>query len=225
MNYFAHGLRWIDDPYVLAGTALPDWLNVVDRKTRVRSRAAALHLTSPDPVVASVARGVVQHHADDASFHETAAFAGLSLEFCRQLRELLPSDDGFRPHFLGHILVELLLDALLIESRPCELTAYYQAMDRLDGDLLAQAVATIAGKEVSNLAPFVRLFSAERFLWDYLDDAKLLLRLNQVMRRVGLAQLPIDVVAWLPGARESVASRAGELLDARQTSTQLQTST
>src|SRR5690348_6772891 len=98
MNYFAHGLRWIDDPYVLAGTALPDWLNVVDRKTRVRSRQAVLHLESHDAIVALVARGVIQHHADDRWFHETEAFTSLSLEFCRQLRELLPADDGFRPH-------------------------------------------------------------------------------------------------------------------------------
>jgi hypothetical protein len=224
MNYFAHGLPWIDDPYVLAGTALPDWLNVVDRKTRVRSRQAALHTDSSDSVVASLARGVVQHHEDDAWFHETAAFAELSLEFCRQLRELLSADDGFRPHFLGHIVVELLLDAQLIADRPGQLVSYYHAIDGLDGELLADAAARIAGKQLANLGEFVRLFSAERFLWDYLDDAKLLKRLNQVMRRVGLAQLPTNLLDWLPSARTTVARRAGELLTAGHKSSELQTS-
>ena len=29
MNYFAHAIRFLDDPYFLSGTALPDWLSVV----------------------------------------------------------------------------------------------------------------------------------------------------------------------------------------------------
>ena len=32
MNYFAHGVRFLEDPYFLAGTAVPDWLSVVDRR-------------------------------------------------------------------------------------------------------------------------------------------------------------------------------------------------
>jgi hypothetical protein len=222
MNYFAHGLPWIDDPYVLAGTALPDWLSVVDRKTRVRSRQALRHVDSSNPVVAAVARGVLQHHSDDRWFHETPAFAELSLEFCRQLRERLPSDDGFRPFFLGHILVELLLDAHLVAAEPAKLTAYYDAIDAIEPNQLAAAVALLAGRELPDLPVFVRLFSSEGFLWDYLHDAKLLMRLNQVMRRVGLSQLPPELVDWLPGPRAAVAQRGGELLSARNRNAQFQ---
>ena len=38
MNYFAHGWNYVDAPYVLAGTAVPDWLSVVDRRVRARAR-------------------------------------------------------------------------------------------------------------------------------------------------------------------------------------------
>src|SRR5436305_361121 len=105
MNYFAHGRHFLDDPYFLAGTAVPDWLNVVDRRVRVRSKHASLHTGSSDPLVARVAAGIVQHCHDDDWFHRTRAFAELSLEFCQMLRAILPEDDGFRPHFVGHILV------------------------------------------------------------------------------------------------------------------------
>jgi hypothetical protein len=132
MNYYAHGLPWIDDPYVLAGTAVPDWLSVVDRKVRVRSRQAVEFIDAADPVLASIARGIVQHHHDDAWFHETQTFAELSLQCCRDLRKVLPGDEGFRPHFLGHILVELLLDSELIAADPTKLSQYYQALDALD---------------------------------------------------------------------------------------------
>ena len=42
MNYLSHALGCLDDdPYVLAGTSVPDWLSVVDRKVRVPGRGAA----------------------------------------------------------------------------------------------------------------------------------------------------------------------------------------
>ena len=40
MNYFAHGYAFLDDPYFLAGTAVPDWLSVIDRRMRARSKLA-----------------------------------------------------------------------------------------------------------------------------------------------------------------------------------------
>src|SRR3984957_18435669 len=38
MNYFAHGIRFVDRPWFLAGTALPDWLSVIDRRVRLRPK-------------------------------------------------------------------------------------------------------------------------------------------------------------------------------------------
>ncbi len=212
MNYFAHGRLFVDDPYFLAGTALPDWLNVVDRRLRVRSKQAQLHVDSDDPLVARLAAGVVRHHADDAWFHGSRAFAESSLELCRLLRQELPPDDGFRPHFLGHILVEILLDAALIAEEPDRLAEYYRAMDSLDGAAVEAAVSTIGPRPAVNLGTFVGLFSRERFLFDYLDDGKLLFRLNQVMRRVGLTLLPPEMTGTLAAMRPLVRQRSRELL-------------
>jgi hypothetical protein len=49
-------------------------------------------------------------------------------------------------------------------------------------------------------------------LWDYADDGKLMMRLNQVMSRVGLPPLPSEFRQVLPDARAQVARRADELL-------------
>jgi hypothetical protein len=216
MNYFAHGRCFVDDPYFLAGTAVPDWLNVVDRRVRVRLAQARLFVDSPDERTARVAAGIVQHCDDDQWFHSTRAFAELSLELCRLLRDRLPADDGFRPHFLGHILVEILLDAALIADEPGRLDDYYAALDGLDGHSIENAVGTISTRPARNLATFIGLFSRERFLSDYSDDGKLLFRLNQVMRRVGLPLLPRDLIDWFSTARALVAERKNELVPAFQ---------
>ena len=212
MNYFAHGRHFIDDPYFLAGTAVPDWLNVVDRRVRVRARQAQLHVDAPDPRAARIAQGIVQHCRDDEWFHATRAFAELSLELCQMLRGALAPDDGFRPHFLGHILVEILLDAALVAENPGRLDAYYAAIDSIDGRSVEDAVNRMAARETHHLAALIPLFSRERFLSDYADDAKLLFRLNQVMRRVRLPLLPAEIAEVFGMARELVTARKDELL-------------
>ena len=57
------------------------------------------------------------------------------------------------------------------------------------------------------------LFCRERILWDYGQDDKLLLRMNQVMRRVGFAPLPEGVQELFPAARQLVRRRQHELLE------------
>jgi hypothetical protein len=213
MNYFAHGRHFIDDPYLLAGTAVPDWINVVDRRVRVRSKQAQRHLDSPDPRTARVAAGIVQHCRDDQWFHSTRAFAELSMELCQMLKGVLPADDGFRPHFLGHILVEILLDAVLIADDPQQLAGYYSVMESLDAESVERAVNGMASRPTHNLGKFIGLFSRERFLSDYADDGKLLFRLNQVMRLVRLPFLPEGVRPLFAVAREKVARRKDELLN------------
>lgn len=212
MNYFAHGRPFIDDPYFLAGTAVPDWMNVVDRRVRVRERYAAQHVAADDPRIASLARGIVQHHRDDAWFHETRAFTDLSWRTTVVVRDALPADDGFRPSFLGHILVEILLDATLIEEDPGRLEHYYESMQAVDARLIESAINRMVPTGTERLAQMIPLFSRERFLSDYLDDAKLTFRLNQVMRRVKLPTLPDLFREILPGLRREVTARRDELL-------------
>jgi hypothetical protein len=212
MNYLAHGWQFTDDPYFLAGTAAPDWLCVADRGVRVRSKNAAAWTSDKDSQLAAFARGICRHHADDRWFHESRAFVELSLEFSSRIRGALPADEGFRPWFLGHILVELLLDAALVEEKPERLTAYYGALAEVEAATIEAAVNRIATHPTDRLAGFISIFCRERFLWDYSDDGKLLVRLNQVMRRVRLPALPASFVELLPAMRSAVQRRRIELL-------------
>jgi hypothetical protein len=212
MNYFAHALPFLDRPYFVVGTAVPDWLSVIDRKMRVRSRAAQTLVGDEDPRVAAVAEGIIRHHDDDRWFHQTRAFAELSLELTAAVRQVLPQDHGFRPSFLGHILVEILLDAALIAQAPARLETYYEALRSVDPQLVGRVVNQLATRPCDLWPAFLSRFCAEPFLYDYLEDAKLLARLNHVMRRVQLPMLPGEFLAILPAARLAVGCRRHELL-------------
>lgn len=212
MNYLAHGWRFAEQPYVLAGTAVPDWLSVVDRKMRARGKTAALYLAHERQPLAELAQGIVQHHHDDNWFHQTTAFNELNLAFTMQIRDVLPTDDGFRPSFLGHILVELLLDAALAEEDIARLDRYYKALAHTSPSFLQDAINQLATRQSDKVAYLVARFLQERFLYDYLEDGKLLVRLNHVMRRVGLPQLPGDLKMLFPAMRDAVRNRRHELL-------------
>ena len=211
MNYFAHALPFLDNPYFVAGVATPDWLSVVNRKCRARAKLAAPFTEHEDSRRAALALGIVQHHHDDAWFHQTDTFGKLQFNLTRQFREALPGDTSMRPGFLGHIVVELLLDAVLIEKDIGGLDAYYRALDSLDADLVGEWVSEMATVPAIGLPYLIHRFREVRFLYDYLDDAKLLSRINGVLQRVKLTPLPPEIVSLLANARTEIRREAAAL--------------
>ena len=214
MNYFAHALPFLDDdPYFVAGTGVPDWLTVADRGVRVRLKHARPLAADPDPRVAAVARGTMQHVRDDYRFHKSRAFFELSVGLGARARGVLGSEDDFRSGFLGHLLVELLLDASLAAEQPSRLEAYYRLLDAVDPAVVQGAVNRMAPRPTERLAVMISEFRRLRILWDYLEDGKLMGRLSQVMRRVKLPELPEGFCQILPEARRQVDARRSELLE------------
>ena len=213
MNYLAHALPFLDRPYVAAGTGVPDWLTVVDRQVRLRTRLVEPFLADVDFVVADVAAGALQHLRDDAHFHSTRTFMECNLSLTMLARDALGEDASFRPGFLGHLLTEVLLDATLAAEDKQRLEVYYRAMDLVDPAMVEAAVNRMAPRPTHRLAWMIAEFCRHRILYDYLDDGRLLFRVNQVMRRVGLAPLPPAFAAIFPRARHLVAERKGDLLE------------
>ena len=212
MNYFAHGLRFLDRPHFLAGTAIPDLLSAVDRKVRMRSRRVEPFLRDDDPLQREIATGVLQHLHDDRWFHASPVFQQTIAELTALFRMVLDPDMGHRPGFLGHIVTELLLDGLLIDENPRLLDEYYAAIEQVDPHQLERAVNRMARNQTDRLAPLVPRFHQEQFLRDYFEPARLLFRLNQVMRRVKLPELPEELIPSLRDGRAIVAQRTVALL-------------
>lgn len=212
MNYFAHGMRFTDRPWFLAGTALPDWLSVADRGVRLRSKLVLPFADGTGSAESELAAGVMQHFNDDHWFHRSRGFAEITGTMAHLFRQTLGPEDGFRPGFLGHIVTEMLLDGVLIEEHPELLNEYYDALDQLDPVRLEAAVNRMSPTQTERIAPLIPLFHREQFLRDYLDTKRLLYRLNQVMRRIKLKPLPAEVEETLIAGREVVRQRAGELL-------------
>lgn len=212
MNYLSHGYRFLEDPMFLAGTAVPDWLSVADRSVRMRTRHLTARLEHASGELLQLGKGILQHLEDDQIFHEREAFVVMSSRLARRFRELPDLNDGFRPGFLGHIVTELLLDRVLMRRYPGLLDHYYDQMSQLDPGAVQANVNLLGPKETSHLAWFINVFQQERFLEDYLIFERLLMRLNQVMKRVRLNHLPLASIAVLEEGYELVEAAASELL-------------
>lgn len=204
-------MRFLDRPHFLAGTAVPDWMSVADRSVRVRPKLAAELRDEPESA-GETARGILQHFHDDEWFHSTRGFALVTADLTHRFEQLLVGDDGMRPGFLGHIVTEMLLDAVLIEADPARLDKYYAVLEQVDLLDVQEVVNRSARRATERLPVFVTLFLRERFLYDYLKSERLLYRLNQVLRRVKLHPLPDAATDVLDAGRELVRGHVSDLL-------------
>lgn len=215
MNYFAHGIAFIGQPEFLAGTAVPDWLNVANRKIRLRPHDLWPYLDGTASPTARFAAGILKHLEDDEWFHNTAGFARTTQKITRSFRNHLAGErENPRAPFLGHITTELLLDAVLIAKQPERLNRYYASLAAVNPGWIEETVSRFTGRAVSGLSRFVERFLEARFLFDYLESPKLLYRLNQVVSRIKLRPLPESTTEVIVGGRLIVERHLPDLLPA-----------
>ena len=132
MNFLCHAIPYLDqNPLLAVCTGVPDWLSVVDRKIRARRKLAEQFVDHEDDDLRSVANGVIRHIEDDGWFHTTQAFVETNLTLAVELRDLLPGDSGFRPMFVGHVLIEVFLDSFWIRDNRSIAENYYSTLQSI----------------------------------------------------------------------------------------------
>lgn len=191
---------------------MPDWLGVAARRTKCRTKHVEPYFDDADPRTAALARGVAQHHDDDRWFHETRSFVEINLDFGQTIVRECGERSDLRAGFLAHVVVELLLDDVLADRDRSRLASYYQQMASVDAGWVAAQIAEFSGRDVGRLSEFIDKFVELRFVEDYAEDRLLVFRLNQVMSRVGLAQLPPGFPGLLPEFRQRVTDAAESLM-------------
>ncbi len=213
MNCFTHALPYLDNPNFIIGTCLPDWMNVIDRKTRFRTHRVTSWLeTNPSNDELQLFSGIRQHLHDDVWFHATPTFATLNSQFSREIKQFAPELNGMQTFFIGHILIEMLLDDELSRRFPGQLEFYYSQIQQVDGFWLQSAIERYANKSLATIPNFLNRFISVRFLFDYEFDSRLLFRLNQVMQRVQLQVIPDSVIPWFADARRVITNLTPQLL-------------
>lgn len=212
MNFLSHGRNALHDPWLLAGTQLPDWLSASDRRSRlVRERvlAAVAHDDGPTRMLAA---GVRAHLDDDVWFHGSAAFFEVNGELTRRIRARFSEDRRLRASFLGHVLLEVLLDAHLMERHSGMIDRYYEVLAQVDGERVRALASAWTTEPPRRLGELIERFRRSEFLRGYASDEGVVLRLDGLLSRVRQPMLPPGFVELLPSARRLVYERADDLL-------------
>ena len=212
MNHLSHARLALHDPWLLAGTQLPDWLGACDRRARVCRDLvdeAAASGARPDR---ALARGVQMHLDDDRWFHGTLAFEEVNRELTQRIRDAFPEHRRLRASFIGHVLLEMLLDAHLMETWPGILDRYYTALHALDVMQVQQRAAALCRSKADRLHVLIQRFRTTEFLRGYVDDEGVVRRLDGLLARVRQPPLPPGFAALVPASRSFVRARAHALL-------------
>jgi hypothetical protein len=85
-------------------------------------------------------------------------------------------------------------------------------LEAVDPASVQAAINQLATRASDRVETLIGRFNRERFLGDYAHDDTLLVRLNHVMRRAGLPQLPQDIAELIPAMRRQVRQRRDDLL-------------
>jgi len=206
VNYLAHA--WVlreRTPGLVLGASLPDLLGAWDRRS---PRIVAPRFE--DEGEHELARGIRAHHAADASFHALPAFGESCVAIRGRLRSL---EEGGRVRlfFVAHVLLEMLLDAAIVEREPGFGSVYYEALAAAP----VGRVAAVLGLE-GDFESFLRRFVGSRFLLDYATDEGVARRLEQVLSR-GRQRLGASgaraLMEELPRLRALVRERFDALTD------------
>ena len=216
MNYFTHALNHLESPYFAAGTGLPDWLGVADRRVRLRPRLLDPWLNPELGIQHQIAAGALQHLNDDDWFHATRGFVEVTNDLTTRFREFLGRNQDYHCGFLGHVGMELLLDGILIEQYPTQFEDYWKCLNEIDPDIIEATVNQIAKSPTDRLARLIDFFRREQFMRGYTNDRTLLHLLNQDMLRVKLTPIPLEADEVVRDGRELVRERLRDLLPADQ---------
>lgn len=218
VNYLCHARHALDRPYLLAGTGVPDWLRVSDRASRLKEPDLPPPAARPAGVEAELLAGIHQHFKDDREFHQRSSFHALNREVAALLRKRYPDrveaprTERLRAVFVGHILVELLLDGVFMEAFPDAIHRYYDSLGQVQPQAVEDYVGTLAPVPPERLGELVQGFQRYQFLRTYVDDGEVALRLGQVCRRAGVAPLPDDFEQVIAPVRKRVHQERAALL-------------
>ena len=189
MNFLSHYYHEqpCDDPYFAAGLMLPDILSNYSHRAGTVVKLLPWRMAKPQTAeLSALVAGIKQHYAVDGAFHPSDFFEE-NTHFIRRLITNYPfTCFARREYAVAHILLEIILDrSILRHSRKvCDLL--YALLHQVDQEYV-EVLLTQNGHigHACGAAGHFDRFRVQRFLYDYMDDHRLVELLGYINRRLG----------------------------------------
>ena len=181
MNYLSHFLvdHKKDNPNYNFGLALPDLVNISKRGWRAESKAFPV----ANKNVNEIWEGYQQHFTADAQFHNSDFFEKHSKRLRKEFEERGLNQPGIRLFFVGHVLLEMLLDRHIVKTRRNIADLFYEQLDLvIDSDI--ESFFEAAGDKIPDrFLEFFGKFKNSKYLFTYAENEGMFYALNRLLRR------------------------------------------
>lgn len=188
MNLVAHYHldRDLVNSFFTVGAATPDLLSIYNSHLRIKERH--LKKLSEDErgrITPPFLAGLQRHFFADGVFHTSPLFTRETKHISNMLEAYFPDLEIQRKFFIGHILLELMIDKVLINLHPGILESYYGHFESLlPFRDIKRSLEIAVGHELPNYEAYLKRFLRRKFLYHYADPQHIAWILRRILRRV-----------------------------------------
>lgn len=193
MNYFSHFFldHYPNNTPFNVGLILPDI-------TRGQVKTFKPIKTALNNYQNEIIKGCHTHYAADKKFHASTLFDDLVKSASLHLNQAEFKEPVNRKWFMAHIMAELMLDRLLIETHQPLLDSFYSHLATVDSDELAIVLQTYEIADNKRFFDFFDHFRTVQYLYHYIDNNKFVYSLNRILMKAGIPSLSdYNQTCWL----------------------------
>jgi len=178
MNFIAHYHFYkSDDCYYNLGLVLPDLVKSFC-KTHLKPSEPLVH-----PSLNNLNQGSIVHLNADKLFHNSFYFTTCE----KHLSEIADTKAQWpRKWFLNHLLCEILLDRIIIDQYPNIVEQFYKDLKSVNTEQVALYLKKTGVNNPQNFNEGLDRFVSAQFIFDYINNEKIILALSRVYRRLGI---------------------------------------
>lgn len=189
MNYLSHFYfdQHNNDPYYIAGIALPDMVKTCNRRWNVHPDSSV----GDDSFQSSIVKGWNRHLAVDALFHNSGFFKTETGKIKNYIAEIDFENRNIRPFVLAHIGLELILDHYLLKTKKVSSSHYYQILASCDSKEFSTFLKQNGIENSELIEKFYAQFIDYRYLNNYQNNENFAYALNRICKRVFGAEISL----------------------------------
>lgn len=185
MNFLSHFrlCGHYQDPERTVGKILPDLVRMVDRNWRLHKQ----RLPDLPGKLHPLAEGINWHIGTDAYFHSSLYFKEKEAVVKAAIERIdLPGNHHYT-YFYSHVLLEMVLDRVVMRENPSLLPQFYESLSQVSK---ATIFAFFQYKQwetyLDRFWHTLQRFIQHAYLYEYIENERLLFALDRVAGRVGL---------------------------------------
>lgn len=185
MNYLSHFYfdTISEDSYYVMGIALPDLSKMANRTWNLHPHKH-VEKFEDNPILKSIHSGWERHVQVDGLFHNSNYFKE-NADFIRdKIKKIHNIHPKIRPFVLGHIGLELLLDAVLLRKGIIDLKKYYTHLKKVDPTIINNFLRLNGINPENRFEMVLSRFIEVQYLASYNNNENLSYGLKRISERI-----------------------------------------